>query len=346
MLRCRLVYLLALVGAVLFYIFFNGYLSFFVLVFALILPLLSLLLSLPGMCCVRAQVELPLSATPRKKPFPVCLLVENRAYFPMARVRLRLRYTNTFSGEETAETVFLPALHGKQCVERDGSSLHCGRLSVYLEEIRCYDFLGLFTCRHRTPEPGGLFILPDTTPLELPLEPSTAADPESDTYSAVKPGDDPSEIFDVRPYREGDRLRSVHWKLSSRTGELMVKEFGLPVCSAALVMIDLFGDIGTLDIILDKLTALCSFLLENGLEHEVEWYDADAVQLQQVRISCADEFYTLLNSLLAHPAPAEGLPLPECRVRLGDTKQYPYMFYITPQHIEDLVSGTVWEETP
>ena len=44
MLRCRIVYLIALVGAVLFFIFFNGYLSFFVLVFALLLPLPLLLL--------------------------------------------------------------------------------------------------------------------------------------------------------------------------------------------------------------------------------------------------------------------------------------------------------------
>ena len=91
MLRCRIVYLIALVGAVLFFIFFNGYLSFFVLVFALLLPLLSLLLSLPGMCGVRAHVELPLAAVPRNNPFPIQLVVENRTFFPMARTRLRLR---------------------------------------------------------------------------------------------------------------------------------------------------------------------------------------------------------------------------------------------------------------
>ena len=108
MLRCRLVYLLALVGAVLFYIFFNGYLSYFVLIFALVLPFLSLVLSLPGMCAMRAHVEIPLTAVVRKSPFPVQLIVENRTPFPMARARIRLRYSNTFSHEETSETVFMP----------------------------------------------------------------------------------------------------------------------------------------------------------------------------------------------------------------------------------------------
>ena len=40
-------------------------------------------------------------------------------------------------------------------------------------------------------------------------------------------GYDPSELFDVREFQNGDRLQSVHWKLSARTDELMVKELSL-----------------------------------------------------------------------------------------------------------------------
>ena len=85
----------------------------------------------------------------------------------------------------------------------------------------------------------------------------------------------------------------------------MVKEFSLPVCSSALVTIDLFGDIYALDLVLDKLVALCQFLLENGLEHDVEWYDPDAVQLRQIHLSGMDDLYVVLNQLLAHPAPKD-----------------------------------------
>ena len=130
-------------------------------------------------------------------PFPVQLIVENRTPFPMARARIRLRYSNTFSHEETSETVFMPVFHGKQRIEREAIAQHCGKLLFSLEEIRCYDFLGLFTCRHRVPKPKELFILPHIAPLELALESSSTPDPESDTFSTEKPGDDPSEIFGV-----------------------------------------------------------------------------------------------------------------------------------------------------
>ena len=48
---------------------------------------------------------------------------------------------------------------------------------------------------------------------------------ENDSYSREKEGDDPSEVFDIRPMRPGDRMQQVHWKLTARTGEMMVKVF-------------------------------------------------------------------------------------------------------------------------
>ena len=59
---------------------------------------------------------------------------------------------------------------------------------------------------------------------------------DSDIYDDLRPGYDPSELFDVREFQNGDRLQSVHWKLSARTDELMVKENSLPkACAVAIV---------------------------------------------------------------------------------------------------------------
>lgn len=46
---------------------------------------------------------------------------------------------------------------------------------------------------------------------------------DSDRFSLYKKGDDPSEIFDIRDFKDGDRFQQIHWKLSSKTGHYMVK---------------------------------------------------------------------------------------------------------------------------
>ena len=48
---------------------------------------------------------------------------------------------------------------------------------------------------------------------------------ESDSYSTIKGGDDPSEVFAIREYREGDRLQRIHWKLSYETKSANDKGF-------------------------------------------------------------------------------------------------------------------------
>lgn len=37
-------------------------------------------------------------------------------------------------------------------------------------------------------------------------------------------GTDASEMFDIRSYVPGDDIRSIHWKLSGKTDELIVRQ--------------------------------------------------------------------------------------------------------------------------
>ncbi|MBR6322909.1 MAG: DUF58 domain-containing protein, partial [Lachnospiraceae bacterium] len=45
------------------------------------------------------------------------------------------------------------------------------------------------------------------------------------TRTVSAPGDDASETYDIREYREGDRISRMHWKLSAKRDTLMLREF-------------------------------------------------------------------------------------------------------------------------
>ena len=63
---------------------------------------------------------------------------------------------------------------------------------------------------------------------------------DSDQHSQKKGGDDGSEVFEVRAYRDGDPLQRVHWKLTAKTGEMLVREFSLPKREVLLLQVDLY----------------------------------------------------------------------------------------------------------
>ena len=99
-------------------------------------------------------------------------------------------------------------------------------------------------------------LLPGGVPPALALGEQPLPDGEGDKYSPHKPGDDPTELFGLRPYREGDRLSRIHWKLSQKTGQTLVKELGLPVSERVLFLLDLTGPGEEISLQLDAFATL------------------------------------------------------------------------------------------
>ena len=65
---------------------------------------------------------------------------------------------------------------------------------------------------------------------------------ESDEYFDRENGDDPSEVYQIREYRDMDSLRDVHWKMSAKAEELLVKEHGKPKGCVVLIWLNLKAD--------------------------------------------------------------------------------------------------------
>ena len=105
----------------------------------------------------------------------------------------------------------------------------CGNYEFELVRIKLYDFSRLFYVTKRVKNMQMLRVMPQID--EIPVGITDRVRNffgDSDIYDDLRPGYDPSELFDVREFQNGDRLQSVHWKLSARTDELMVKENSLP----------------------------------------------------------------------------------------------------------------------
>jgi len=61
---------------------------------------------------------------------------------------------------------------------------------------------------------------------------------DADVYDDFQSGNDKSEVFDVREFREGDRMQSIHWKLSAKSEELLVREDSQPLACPLVFFLD------------------------------------------------------------------------------------------------------------
>ncbi len=226
----------------------------------------------------------------------------------------------------------------EQTAEYRLQSRYCGRVSVKLTQLQYYDPLGILRISRKPDLQAECFVAPRVHPIDSFIDMTAAAGTESNTYSEEKPGDDPSEIFDVRAFRSGDRLRSIHWKLSSKLDELMVKEFSLPVNSGILVLLELLSpDREVLDALMETAASLSHFFTENQIIHRIEWYGKEEDRLHTSLIQSDEDLASLLNSLLSAQSYREEPYVLKSRSKTEqDAGSFSHAVYITGKLTEAL----------
>ena len=112
---------------------------------------------------------------------------------------------------------------------------HVGVTSPGVERVVISDLLGMFTVVKTPKNQGGELIV---LPLPFDVGELTYAAGDSGTESMARAAEDITSPADVRTYQQGDAMKKIHWKLSVRKQELMVRRFEAPVMPDALVLLD------------------------------------------------------------------------------------------------------------
>lgn len=149
-----------------------------------------------------------------------------------------------------------------------GSALptaHCASLRVEPVKTWVYDHLGLFRRRVKTVQGAAVLIRPG------PIPPEKA--PDLSRYLATafkpKPGGGYAENHELRLYRPGDNLHQIHWKLTAKTGKLILREPMEPLLGLAVVTLVLSGAPEQVDEKLGKLLWVSNYLTRQNVPHQV-----------------------------------------------------------------------------
>lgn len=287
--KSRLLYGAALLGVLIFHTYYTRWFSWYLLMLLLFLPWFSLLCSIHAMLRLRLRAQMPAS----------CMLAQP------ASIRLGSQDPKLLAPPFCFQVVILDQMEGTSCRQKiylSGAKTaqvelpthHAGSYVCSLEKGRVYDYLGLFRLPLRLPELGELLVWPEEkAPAELP----SLSELSARAFRAKTAGGF-SEIHDLRPYHAGDSMRDVHWKLSAKTDELIVREPLEPVRGQAIVSFDLAGSRDMVDRTLGRLQWICRWLLSQELSHTVCWLDPASFAPQSAFLGSQDDLQTLMERLL------------------------------------------------
>ena len=118
---------------------------------------------------------------------------------------------------------------------------HVGQFDVQIERLKIRDLFGLFEMKKKPQALNvPLTVLPRPFDIEKPR--FTVGDEGNAALSRTQ--EDYNAPEDVRSYRPGDAMKRIHWKLSSRKRELLVRRFETPAPPDTLILLDCSAPLG------------------------------------------------------------------------------------------------------
>lgn len=282
----RILYILALAGCTAFYMAYQKWFSWIVLLAMLMLPWFSLILSLRTMICTKLKLTAPERVT---QGIESNVLLEAYYYGVCPPLRYRIRVTKPNTGESL--------------ILQSGDRMpteHCGGLTVQVERAKVYDYLGLFSLKIRKPPACIVRVMPRATEMPVPEELTR--------YLArawrPKQGGGYAENHEIRPYHHGDTLNLVHWKLSAKADALMLREPMEPDQGMMLLTMDLSGSPTELDRKFSRLLCFGRYLLSRGVAFETAALTGNGVETWFIHEEW--ELKDCVDALLCTPFAAEG----------------------------------------
>lgn len=305
MLGNRLRYLLLMATSGLLLILYNKYYIGMIFLTILILPFFLFGLLSYSYGNIRAELASSVHVADKNDKIPVTIRLTNKTVFPVSCIRLYLTCQNTHSGVKHKKTIDASIDYKtKTNIICYISSQYAGNMEITLEGCRIYDYMKLFSLRQKQNAVIKIAVMPSFYELEnIGCTNKNTGSLENNHYSAFHKGDDPSEVFEIREYREGDRLQRIHWKLSRKQDKLMIKEFSEPVSCSVLIYVHQRIPSGEkalffTDAILECALSLSYSFLMKGWIHYLAWYDQEANACRRVCIAQETDLFEAIDGLL------------------------------------------------
>lgn len=244
----RIVYIMILIAAACFYPLYEDDLSFLTLLSLLILPVIMLFQLIISCAFLKYRINRETVTVYKNNSAEIQIEICNRSVFPLSNAKIKVRTHFLPSGETGYFTasVPVPALR-TQTVTVNVEAAHCGETEVYVEYIKIYDLLRLFSFKTGKGKMNGrVYIVPkisekhrDTAQsLRMSAVYETANDDPFVNMHSTGPGD----VSGFREFAPGDRLSLIHHKLSARFDTDMVKIMSPQSGTRYLLTADLSAD--------------------------------------------------------------------------------------------------------
>lgn len=301
MLRIRNVlrYAIAIALNIFIMIAFHSYVNFILLIGMVLFPFYSIYGVRKVGQGLTISVQAPGEDMTKGEEFVVHITVDNPVWHPLVNVTALIEVENTFYGVKGKHELNLPLrAHGKTKVDYPVVMERCGHFVLRVQQLQCIDLLGIYQVTIPMQAITECILLPHGEPREQEAD-VLYQKGVSEAMESKEKGYDFSEISGIREYIPGDKLQNIHWKLSSKKEELMVKERVSVSAMQLHIVVELANnDALRVERVLQLADSVTRAFVQQNLPFTVHYYSTARAGMQQMYIGSEIERIQWLELLL------------------------------------------------
>ncbi|MBQ6033976.1 DUF58 domain-containing protein [Ruminococcus sp.] len=306
MILTKILFIILIIVCICFYVLYVWDFALILLIVIAALPVIMFITTYITKKLITVEFAVKDKNVSKGKDFPVQLVVTNRSIFPIGKAEAHIEYYNVFSDQISAFDLYLPIQpKNSQRITFQLSSKFCGVIKIRSARLNIYDPLRLFRFRTAKNICTDIAVMPEGHEIGGIVHYTDRVNEESDVFSEYKPGDDPSEVFDLREYNQGDKLNRIHWKLSSKKDDFIVKDYSLPIDVPCSVFLDLKCyeksnlTLPVFDTLIETMISLSQFLLENERGHSIIFFNSSLNRFVEHTVLDSADLNSVINEIIS-----------------------------------------------
>ena len=207
------------------------------------------------------------------------VIVNNKYFIPLNEVALNFEINNILTGEKkkVKESMFL-GITNKSEMPLELESKFCGCIKITLKDIEIFDIWGMTSIKKKLNESQQVYVMPYTVPQIIELG-NSAAKEVSDTWRFMENVAGTSgEVFDIKEYQIGDNIKNIHWKLTGKYENPMVKKMSKESEDSIILIFDNRFENSKYemaDALAEMFISLSRNLLAQNIPHTIGWWQED-----------------------------------------------------------------------
>lgn len=233
-----IVYMFLLAASLIFTQALRSSASAVLFIFMLILPILSFILVLVSRANVKVYVECDNTRVEKDSDVEYEIRITNDSFIPLSFLEAHIVLPEEGGVHCTEQRMMVSLTPFGVCTVKHKVRFHYrGRYDIGVLDMRIKDPLGLYSAALDDSVTRTVIVFPRMMDIAGAKESATVDVPTDLTRRAIT--SERSEQANIRNYVGGDALKDVHWKLSSKLDDLLVRDYNINDSRHTYIVCDL-----------------------------------------------------------------------------------------------------------